>query len=102
MDLSVRSRKVPGFFLGTGLRLGGSAGVRRGKRRVFLRKAGVTFLGLLGKSGALFETEDGNGSGDGDILRGGIASEPEGDAIGEAESDGSHVEEGGWVLDRTK
>ena len=57
---------------------------------------------MLGKSGALFQAEDGDGPGDGDFLRGGIASEPEGDAVGQVERDASHVEEGGWVLDRTK
>ena len=101
-QVSVRNRKVPGFILGKGLRLGGSAGVLRGMRRVFLRKAGMTFLRLLGKSGALFETEDDDSLRDGDFLRGGVTSEPEGDAVGQVERDASHVDEGSWVLDRTK
>ena len=100
--VSVRSRKVPGTILGKGLRLSGSAGVRRGKRRVFLRKEGATLLGSPGKSDALFKTEDDDGPGEGDFLRGGIASEPEGDAVRQVERDASHVDEGGWVLDRTK
>ena len=62
----------------------------------------MTFLRLPGKSGALFQAEDGDGPGDGDFLRGGIASEPEGDAVGQIKDDASHADAGGLVLDRTQ
>ena len=79
-----------------------SAGIHRGKRRVFLRKAVVEFPGSPGKTSALLETEDGDGLRDGDFLRGGIAFKPKGGAVRKHEEDAVHAEGGALVLGRTK
>ena len=56
----------------------------------FLDKTSVTFLGSLGKAGALFQAEDGDGPGDGYFLRCGIAFEPKGGAVGQMEDEALH------------
>ena len=50
----------------------------------------MTFLGCFCEAGALFQAEDGDGPGDGDFVRGGIASESEGDAAGQIEDEALH------------